>query len=142
MPKILSDGPGKAAPCIFIYYRFFTHFQLLPLKGIDKSIYGFYNYGSLRGGVKFPTGGIVREPSRLVGAFGLNRLNSDTDSKVWMGEGSRSTRPACHVGLRRRYYMSISTPFIPEDQRLRVLYFLKARLLKCLSKRKSLPYWP
>ena len=35
----------------------------------------------LQGRVKFPTGGKVRERS-----LGMNRCNSDTDSKVWMKE--------------------------------------------------------
>jgi hypothetical protein len=35
----------------------------------------------LQGRVKFPTGGIVREPN-----FGMNRCDSGTDSRVWMEE--------------------------------------------------------
>ncbi len=38
---------------------------------------------NLWGGVQFPTGGIVREPS------GMNWCNSGTDSIVWMIKGGK-----------------------------------------------------
>lgn len=45
----------------------------------------------LRGGVKFPTGGIVREqPSWL-----LIWCNSKTDSIVWMGEDGQKSYSVC-----------------------------------------------
>ena len=39
-----------------------------------------YNLINLQGRVKFPTGGKAREP------YGMTRLDSEADSKVWMEE--------------------------------------------------------